>query len=192
LAPAHDLHEPPLSADLTSGPPSGPAHSFDAFVARADHSVVVVTATADGRDDGCLVGFHSQVSIEPRRYLVALSHANATFETASRARQLAVHLLTAEAVSTASLFGEESAGAGVDKLAGCEWHRIDDGPPLLEGVAAWFVGDIVAVHPLGDHTGFVLEPTMAGLGRAEVALHYDQVQHLDAGADTAGGRPSPH
>ena len=64
-------------------------NDFDALVAVLDAAVVVVTA-ADGDDrDGCLVGFHSQCSIDPPRYAVWLSRANRTFDLAQRTDLLA-------------------------------------------------------------------------------------------------------
>src|SRR3546814_18299938 len=70
--------------------------SFDEIVAAMDTAMVVVTVADGDERDGCLVGFHSQCSIEPPRYVVWLSRANRTFEMASRATHLAVHPLAAD------------------------------------------------------------------------------------------------
>lgn len=155
--------------------------AFDELVARSDQSMIVVTAATGDRHHGCLVGFHSQVSIEPRRYLVALSHDNATFRAAEDASHLGVHLLGATDGDLASLFGSETADEGADKFTRCSWRQVDDGPPVLAGVAAWFIGTVVARHRLGDHTGFVLEPALAGVGSSALPLRYGQVRPLDAG-----------
>ena len=44
---------------------------FGSFVSGLDYPMFVVTAAADGRRAGCLVGFTSQVSIDPPRLLVS-------------------------------------------------------------------------------------------------------------------------
>jgi len=48
--------------------------------------VFVVTAYADDRRAGCVVGFATEVSIHPARFLACISRQNATFPVAMRAR----------------------------------------------------------------------------------------------------------
>lgn len=155
--------------------------AFDDFVAQADHAMVIVTVADGDQQHGCLVGFHSQVSIEPRRYLVCLSHENATYRAARSAPHLAVHLLGADDSALASRFGEETADDGVDKFAGCPWRRVDVGTPVLEGVAAWFVGTVTNIVVMGDHSGFILEPLEAAVLRSADPLRLGQVSDFDAG-----------
>lgn len=169
-------------------PPSGetaetevPVELFDAFVDRADHSMVVVT-TATGSDlHGCLVGFHSQVSIEPRRYAVLLSNANDTYRAANASTQLAVNLLGVYDRPLASLFGERTSDGEVDKFDQCTWRRPGGGPPVIESAVAWFIGTIIDRVPMGDHTAFVLAPNNAGGDGSQQALRYRQVRNMDAG-----------
>ncbi|MGH3559653.1 MAG: flavin reductase, partial [Mycobacterium sp.] len=59
-----------------------------------DYTMLVVTTQADGHASGCLVGFATQTSLRPPRFLVALSRRNHTFGVASRSQHLAVHLLS--------------------------------------------------------------------------------------------------
>ena len=69
-------------------------HSFRSVSrAHVDSPMYVVTAAADGEHGGCLVGFATQCSIDPARFLVCLSTANRTFTIASRADMLVVHAL---------------------------------------------------------------------------------------------------
>ena len=63
------------------------------FLDGVDYPMFVVTARRDGDHAGCLVGFATQVSIEPARFLVGLSVANHTYDVARDATTLAVHLL---------------------------------------------------------------------------------------------------
>ena len=57
----------------------GTAGAFEQMVSLLDYPMYVVTTRADGQSAGCLVGFTSQVSIEPRRFLVGLSKRNHTY-----------------------------------------------------------------------------------------------------------------
>ena len=69
---------------------------FDELVGSLGPAMVVVTTAAGGLRAGCLVGFHSQCSIEPRRYAVWLSKLNETYRVAQRAEMFAVHVPRAD------------------------------------------------------------------------------------------------
>ncbi|MFB8003355.1 flavin reductase family protein [Nocardia sp. NPDC056000] len=136
------------------------ARNFDAVLAQADGPMWVVTAVAGDQRAGCLVGFASQVSIEPRRFLVCVSKVNHTYRIAEAARHLAVHLLGADATALAELFGVET-GSEIDKFEHCEWQQGPHRLPILAGAAGWFTGEIEQTADFGDHVGFVLSPTAA-------------------------------
>ena len=55
-------------------------HAFHRLVGRLDYPMFVVTTVAadDGERSGCLVGFATQCSIHPPRWVVWLSLANHT------------------------------------------------------------------------------------------------------------------
>jgi flavin reductase (DIM6/NTAB) family NADH-FMN oxidoreductase RutF len=141
---------------------------FDEVVASANGAIVVVTAAVGQDRAGCLVGFHNQTSIEPRRYTVWLSKANHTYRVALLATHLAVHFLTTADRDLAEVFGALS-GDDVDKFARCDWEPGPDGVPLLRRCPYRLIvaratllddgGDHVAVsgppiaaHALGDFT----------------------------------------
>jgi flavin reductase (DIM6/NTAB) family NADH-FMN oxidoreductase RutF len=117
----------------------------------------VVTACAGGRRAGCVVGFATEVSIDPARFLVCISRANATFAVAMQARRLAVHAVTEGERGIAQLFGGET-GDDVDKFSLCDWAAAADGTPILTACPTWFIGRIVQRIDLGDHVGCVLHP----------------------------------
>ncbi len=117
----------------------------------------VVTACAGDRRGGCLVGFATEVSISPARFLACISRLNATFPVANSADRLAVHAVTETQRDLAELFGGET-GDDVDKFSLCEWTAAADGTPILTACPTWFLGRIVERIDLGDHVGFVLHP----------------------------------
>ena len=137
--------------------------AMDALVSQADPPLYVVT-TADGADRaGCVVGFATQASIDPRRFLVAISTANRTWRVARSATHLAVHLFGRQRMDVISLFGGET-GDDIDKFAHCAWSNGPEGVPVLDGAAAWFVGVILERFDLGDHVGHLLEPIAGDVG----------------------------
>ena len=143
------------------------AASFDALVAEADAAMVVVTAADGDERDGCLVGFHAQASIDPRRYVVWLSRVNRTYRIAQRSSHLAVHGVGIDDHDLAELFGG-TTGDEVDKLAAVEWTPGPGGVPLVAALPVRFVGRVLTELDLpdADHVGFVLDPLPAGPGAA--------------------------
>jgi flavin reductase (DIM6/NTAB) family NADH-FMN oxidoreductase RutF len=141
---------------------TGTGEGFDALVHALDAAVVVVTAADGGERAGCLVGFHTQCSIEPRQYAVCLSQVNHTYRVALRAGHVGVHPLGAGDRDLAELFGGRT-GDEVDKFARCEWEEGPGGVPLLAGRAG---GRLVLRRTAlldvgGDHSCLVGEPVLA-------------------------------
>jgi flavin reductase (DIM6/NTAB) family NADH-FMN oxidoreductase RutF len=134
--------------------------AFERLVATLDYPMFVVCTRADDTDGapaGCLVGFASQTSIDPPRFLVGLSRRNHTFRIAEHATHLVVHVVSRQDRRVAELFGGQT-GDRMDKFDQCDWSPGPAGMPILAGSAAWFVGRIVDRFDLGDHVGHLLEP----------------------------------
>lgn len=153
---------------------------LDDFLGALDYPMYVVTTRAGDDRAGCLVGFTTQTSIDPPRFLVCISKANATARTVGSATHLAVHLVSEQDMDLARLFGEES-GDWADKFARCEWRDGPEGVPVLEASPAWFVGQIVDRVDVGDHTGLLLAPIATGGGPTVDYLTFQQVKNLDPG-----------
>lgn len=159
--------------------------TFRRIVGSLDYPMFVVTAS-DGRErSGCLVGFATQCSIEPVRFLVCLSKANRTYRVGLRSSTLGVHVLRDDQRDLAALFGELT-GDDVDKFdvlarSGGSWHERDGGAPIIAG-CEWFEGRVLDRVDVGDHEGHVLAVVRAG--RAHPGgrqLGYRSVRDLDAG-----------
>lgn len=156
------------------------AGELDEFVAALDYPMYVVTTRAGDERAGCLVGFTTQTSIDPQRFLVCISRVNATARTVTGATHVAVHLIGRDHIDVARLFGEESED-WTDKFAHCGWR---DGPydvPVLEAAAGWFVGEIVERFDVGDHLGLLLDPLVSGGQPARDFLTFQQLKDLDPG-----------
>ncbi|MFD5430015.1 flavin reductase family protein [Streptomyces sp. NPDC127084] len=155
---------------------------FDAFTDVLDYPLYVVTAAAGKRHSGCLVGFASQCSIAPPRFVVWVSKANHTHGVACEASHLGVHVLDGRDRDLAELFGSLT-GDDVDKFERVAWHRHGTGLPILDRIRTWFIGGIVSRFDGGDHTGFLLSPVDASAavaGRSPL-LSFSDVQGLPPG-----------
>lgn len=161
---------------------SDTASAFDELVASSSTAMVVVTASDGTERSGCLVGFHSQASIDPRRYAVWISTANHTHGVARRSPVLAVHFLRGRHHGLARLFGG-STGDRTDKFGRCAWTAGPEGVPLLEDCGDRIVGRVVQVSDVGgDHELFVLEPVVAtAVTVDEAPLRLSDVSDIEPG-----------
>lgn len=156
---------------------------FAELLGDLDYPMYVVTTAVDDEKAGCLVGFTTQVSIDPPRFLICLSKKNYTREVATGATHLAVHFLGPDRMDLAHLFGEES-GDEVDKFARCQWTGGPFDMPVLDGAAAVFVGRILGRHDLGDHVGHLVEPVHVDHRRPIAGMiTYADVRDFDPGHD---------
>lgn len=153
---------------------------FDAFVEGLDYPMFVVTTRSGEDRGGCLVGFTTQVSIDPPRMMACLSVQNHTYRVAQRASLLAVHLLDPDQRVLAELFGGQT-GDEVDKFAQCSWLPGPDGLPLLEDCPRFVVGRVLERIPLGDHVGFVIEPLDVEAREPGEGLTFEKVEDLEPG-----------
>jgi flavin reductase (DIM6/NTAB) family NADH-FMN oxidoreductase RutF len=156
----------------------------DTFVAGFDYPMFVVTAIDPGTGTraGCLVGFATQTSIDPFRFLVCLSRVNHTYRTAEAATHLAVHVLDESQQELAALFGSQT-GDEIDKFARCAWHEGPERLPILDDCANWFVGRVVWRHDAGDHDAIVLEPVAAERGSGEDEFTFHRAKRIEPGHD---------
>jgi flavin reductase (DIM6/NTAB) family NADH-FMN oxidoreductase RutF len=162
--------------------PSTSPDDLDPFVRALDYPMFVVTAGSSETGDraGCLVGFTTQCSIDPVRFLVCLSKANRTYRSASRAPVVAVHLLAGHQQGLATLFGGQTSDE-VDKFARCAWRPGPHGVPLLDDCPHRYVGAIVDRMNLGDHGGFLLDPVDVQVATDIAALMFSAVRDVQAG-----------
>jgi flavin reductase (DIM6/NTAB) family NADH-FMN oxidoreductase RutF len=140
----------------------------------------IVTARAGEERVGCLIGFATQASIDPPRFLVCLSHANHTYRRARGALAFAVHAVPADAPGIAELFGGETQDE-VDKFARCRWHDGPEGLPILEDCPNWFAGRVLGRLDAGDHDAILLEPFAAQAAPETAELTFHRAKRITPG-----------
>jgi len=144
--------------------------AFDRLARAGDGAMIVVTAAYRGERAGCLVGFHTQCSIDPCRGAVWLSKANHTLRVALQATHVGVHYLDRGDMELARLFGELS-GDDVDKFERATVEVGPHGVPLLTGCRNRLVGRRTSfVDDGGDHVCFVVEPEAVEAAEEPIAL----------------------
>ena len=155
--------------------------AFDALVEALDYPMFIATTAAGGERAGCLVGFATQCSIDPPRFLVCVSDKNRTHRVLERgADAIAIHVVPRAAAGLVELFGGET-GDDEDKFARCEWSPGPEGLPVLADCPSWFAGRIVSRTPLGDHVGYALEPFAGEAGDDGPAFPFSRAKRVEPG-----------
>ena len=150
------------------------------LVSELDYPMFIVTAAAGGERAGCLVGFATQCSINPPRFLVCLSDKNRTYRVARSASVLVVHLVPEDAGELAELFGSQT-GDEVDKFERCSWTPGPEGTPILDECRNWFAGRILDRLAAGDHVAFLLEPFDAASDAGERQFTFHRAKRIEPG-----------
>lgn len=163
--------------------------TFTDVVAALDSGLVIVTTAVDGERAGCLVGFHTQSSMEPPRYCVWLSKANHTARCAQRSMHLAVQPVPEDEFALAERFGTLT-GDTTDKFAGLAVRDGPGGVPLLDACRAGvLLLKTTVLDDGGDHlcvTGDVVDAWYDGPHRP---LRMSRAGELEPGH---GNRERPH
>jgi flavin reductase (DIM6/NTAB) family NADH-FMN oxidoreductase RutF len=141
---------------------------------------IVTVLGEDGERDGCLIGFATQCSVKPPRFIACISKQNRTFDAVSRADAVVVHFLGSEQRDLAELFGGET-GDEVDKFELCAWSDGPGGIPVLDDAPGWFAGRILERHDGGDHVALFLEPVQTEDRGGPVDLGFQSVKQVDPG-----------
>jgi flavin reductase (DIM6/NTAB) family NADH-FMN oxidoreductase RutF len=141
---------------------------------------IVTVVGANGERDGCLIGFATQCSIHPPRFIACVSKENRTFDAVQAAEAIVVHFLGAEQGELARLFGGET-GDEVDKFELCRWSEGPFGIPVLDDVPGWFAGRILQRQDAGDHVALLLDPTQTEDRGGAVDLGFQDVKGIHPG-----------
>jgi flavin reductase (DIM6/NTAB) family NADH-FMN oxidoreductase RutF len=155
--------------------------AFDGIVGDLEYPMFIVTARVGDELLGCLVGFTTQASIDPPRFIACLSHNNRTYRVGRDAAVLGVHAVPADADDLAQLFGGETADE-TDKFARCDWHEGPEGVPILDRCENWFAGRVLARWDAGDHDAFLLDPFVGASGEQD-EFTFHRAKRIDPGHD---------
>ena len=155
------------------------ASAFERLAATLDYPLYIVTTAAQGEPAGCLVGFATQCSIHPPRFLACISKKNHTLDLARSSAVLAVHVIGEKDREIAEIFGGETSDE-VDKFARVSWHYAH-GVPILDACERWFAGSVLGRIALGDHVGFLLEPIDTEQNAASAQLTFQEARDIEPG-----------
>lgn len=165
--------------------------AFESLMTSVDPPLVVVTTAAEDERAGCLVGFHSQSSIDSGHYSVWLSKANHTYRTGLRATHFAVHFLTDQDHALAERFGT-ACSAETDKFADLDVDTDERGTPLLRDLPNRLLLERIAVlDDGGDHVCLTTRVLSAHSGGPFTPLRVSDADDLEPGHPAESRAVSP-
>jgi hypothetical protein len=122
-------------------------------------------------------------------FLVCISKVNHTLAVAQHSSDMGLHLLGADQLDLARLFGEET-GDLVDKFASVDWRLGSTGAPLLVESAVSMEGQILGHFSVGDHEAFLMRAVRSVAGGHRGILTYRAAQPLQPGHSRVAVPPS--
>lgn len=153
-----------------------PAATVDpAAMHKFSYGLFVLTAKADGKDNGCIINTACQLTSSPNRINIAVNKANFTHDMILKTGVFNVSVLAEDVpFDTFKRFGFAS-GKDTDKFAGFEENIARSANGLLyvtSGTNAFMSAKVIDAHDYGTHTLFVAELTEAEVLREEPSVTY--------------------
>lgn len=128
----------------------------DNAMQKLSYGLFVVTAREGEKDNGCITNTVSQVTINPNRITLAVDKSNYTHDMIVRTGEFNVSILSEDAsFDTFKHWGFQS-GRTIDKAAGIEFSRADNGVIYItSGVNAVLCAKVDNTIDLGTHSLFI-------------------------------------
>lgn len=130
---------------------------------KLSYGLFVLTATENGKDNGCIINTASQITDNPKRMTIAVNKSNYTCGMIERTKKFTVSVLSQEATfDIFKRFGFAS-GKDTDKFTGHNDHyRTENGTFFIcEGTNAYISCTVTETIDCGSHILFIADVTEA-------------------------------
>ncbi|EGW36857.1 flavin reductase [Desulfosporosinus sp. OT] len=125
---------------------------------RISYGLYIITAQAEGRDNGQCANTCFQITAEPARLAIGINKLNYTHELIQKSGKFGVSVLNQTGHDYARRFGYRT-GRDVDKFEGLAVHRGESGVLLLNDVLVTMEASVVGQLDAGTHTLFLADVT---------------------------------
>jgi flavin reductase (DIM6/NTAB) family NADH-FMN oxidoreductase RutF len=113
--------------------------AFEGIVSDLEYPTFIVTARAGEERLGCLVGFTTQASIDPPRFVVCLSHNNRTCRVGRDSTMLGVHAVPTRRVRPRGTLRRRDLRRD-GQVRPLRVARGPEGVPILDRCESWSPG----------------------------------------------------
>lgn len=144
---------------------------------KLTYGLFVLTAKDGTKDNGCIINTAMQVTTEPNRMIIVVNKQNYTHDMVMKTKEFNVSCLSQDVTfDVFKHFGFQS-GRDVDKMAGREYPRAENGIMYLpEMTTAYISGKVVSETDLGTHTMFLADVTDAKVLSDAESVSYSYYQ----------------
>ena len=151
---------------LDTMPKTEPEHSGKAVepnaMFRLSYGLFLLTARDGEKDNGCIVNTVMQLTDQPMRVIISVNKQNLTHDMIVKTGRFNVSVLTEDAPFELFRHYGFQSGRDVDKFAGSQMPRSENGLVYLTGVTnAYLSARVISQSDFGTHTLFVAEVTEA-------------------------------
>ncbi|AFM40738.1 conserved protein of DIM6/NTAB family [Desulfosporosinus acidiphilus SJ4] len=151
----------PASVKITTAQPDRPQAIRQALY-KISYGLYIITAQAEGRDNGQCANTCFQVTSDPARIAIGINKGNYTHELIQKSSIFGVSVLSQTGHDYARKFGYRS-GREVDKFEGVAVHRGELGVLLLDDVLTTMEAKVIGQLDAGTHTLFLADVIAAEL-----------------------------
>jgi len=124
---------------------------------KLTYGLFVLTAKADGKDNGCIINTAIQAASEPNQMSIAVNKANFTHDMIKQTGEFTVSIISQDAdFELFKRFGFQS-GRDADKFAGFDAYETGTNGirHITEGTNAYISVKVEKTQDLGSHTMFI-------------------------------------
>lgn len=124
---------------------------------KLTYGLFVLTAKADGKDNGCIINTAIQAASEPNQMSIAVNKANFTHDMIKQTGEFTVSIISQDAdFELFKRFGFQS-GRDADKFAGFDAYKTGANGIryITEGTNAYISVKVEKTQDLGSHTMFI-------------------------------------
>jgi len=126
---------------------------------RISYGLYIITAQAEGQDNGQCANTCFQITSDPARLAIGINKLNFTHELIQKSGKFGVSVLSQTGQDYARRFGYKS-GRDVDKFKGLTAvHRGESGVLLLDDVLVTMEATVLSQMDAGTHTLFLADVT---------------------------------
>jgi flavin reductase (DIM6/NTAB) family NADH-FMN oxidoreductase RutF len=131
--------------------------------------VTVVTTTVDDRPVGLTVSAFTSLSLEPTLVLICIDRQAQSHAAIAQAGMFAVNILKEDQAHLSHLFASRTEGS---KFASIDYHRSEQGLPLLDDALTTLECRVIDTCDGGDHTIYIGEVMAARVSSGAPLIHY--------------------
>lgn len=161
-----------VTSDTTEHPlPAGGLEAFTrAFRRHAAGVAAITTLLPDGRPAGLTATSLASLAAVPPMATFNMAQISSAWPAMTVGNRVVIHMLGPRTRHLA----ERMAADNTLRFVGDHWQAGPGGVPILNGVTAWMLAQVIEVHPVHNNAVIVVEIEDGGLGDEDEALLYHE------------------